>query len=196
MSDAGACCAACQVCVLQKQSCCVFCRSQSRPCAEDVIRFFFFFFFFLSHIGHAGLHSLGIPAVRLCFPLSVMFSHALSFTLLSPADFLLTAYFACRQSGDASGNCHIKAGQAGPSCPKKKAGSTSGMADGPPAPAPAPKGPAVCTNEYSTDLWGQMALQASCIGFFLDFATLLISSSSTDTAVDVNISNHASCVLY
>ena len=51
------------------------------------------------------------------------------------------------------GNCHIK--ELKENCPSHKPGATSG---GPTPPAP-PAANAVCTNEYSTDLWGQMALQ-------------------------------------
>ena len=58
------------------------------------------------------------------------------------------------------GNCHLKS--LPKPCPEHEAGAVSGGAAAPPAPAPGPSphGPATCTNEYSTDLWGQMALQA------------------------------------
>jgi|EP01046_Picozoa_sp_COSAG06_P037496 hypothetical protein len=69
-------------------------------------------------------------------------------------------------SGDAEKACHVKAGK---TCPgSHQQGTTSGVVGhvGPPGPppapgpAPAPGPPATCTNEYSTDLWGRLALQA------------------------------------
>ena len=53
--------------------------------------------------------------------------------------------------------CHIKRGDA--NCPKAHAGATSGVVGQSPSPSP-PSGDSTCTNEYSTDLWGQLALQA------------------------------------
>lgn len=47
------------------------------------------------------------------------------------------------------GTCHIKSGDA--DCAKTKKGATSGLTS---------QTGASCANEYSTDLWGQMALQA------------------------------------
>ncbi len=55
---------------------------------------------------------------------------------------------------DASGPCHVKFGAVDPSCPKPHAGATSGLAP------PAPPANTTCTDEYSTDLWGQLAVQA------------------------------------
>jgi hypothetical protein len=57
--------------------------------------------------------------------------------------------------------CHVK-GSLGECGPADETGSTAGIMKGggtPPGPSPA-SGPAVCTNEYSTDLWGALALQA------------------------------------
>ena len=55
--------------------------------------------------------------------------------------------------------CHVKGG--GGQCPAREDGATSGYVGGP-GPGPAPPSPAgeTCTNEYSTDLWGQLAVQA------------------------------------
>lgn len=54
--------------------------------------------------------------------------------------------------------CHLKRGKN--NCSTTKAGATSGSKSPPsPSPAPAPGG-AECTNEYSTDLWGMLAVQA------------------------------------
>eukprot|EP01049_Picozoa_sp_SAG25_P012906 SAG25_NODE_1861_length_2244_cov_1.411189_4_plen_231_part_00 len=65
--------------------------------------------------------------------------------------------------------CHMKTGV---TCPgNHREGATAGIVrpstpappPGPPpgpAPGPSPVGPAQCTNEYSTDLWGSSALQA------------------------------------
>ena len=73
-------------------------------------------------------------------------------------------------SGD--GNCHIKAGSVGsPPCFGPKTGFVSGQVVAAPTPAPPPSPrpaptppppptPPTCVNEYSTDLWGQEAVQA------------------------------------
>eukprot|EP01043_Picozoa_sp_COSAG02_P029133 COSAG02_NODE_1799_length_10896_cov_8.648421_13_plen_451_part_00 len=57
-------------------------------------------------------------------------------------------------------SCHIKTGKtcSGTATP----GSTAGILANPsPGPGPGPaQGPAACTNEYSTDLWGRLGLQA------------------------------------
>ena len=53
--------------------------------------------------------------------------------------------------------CHLKRGGVPPSCAKTKQGATSGLSIAPDPPRPSS---AQCTNEYSTDLWGQLALQA------------------------------------
>ena len=60
------------------------------------------------------------------------------------------------------GPCHVKYGK---TCKGgDKAGYTAGLGHapqpGPSPPGPSPLGPAQCTNEYSTDLWGSLALQA------------------------------------
>ena len=55
--------------------------------------------------------------------------------------------------------CHVKQGGVPKSCPGDDDGSTSGIVNGP-VPPPSPPGPGQCVNEYSTDLWGQLALQA------------------------------------
>lgn len=64
-------------------------------------------------------------------------------------------------NADTDGNkppCHIKSGQH--SCSSAGKGSVSGTKGGPaPGPSP-PSGGAKCVNEYSTDLWGQLAVQA------------------------------------
>jgi hypothetical protein len=57
-------------------------------------------------------------------------------------------------------SCHIKAGK---TCKGTVTnGSTAGILANPsPDPGPGPaQGPATCTNEYSTDLWGRLGLQA------------------------------------
>lgn len=62
-------------------------------------------------------------------------------------------------SSSADKPCHVKYGK---TCPgSAKPGSTAGLAPGPaPGPAPSPSpGPAQCTNSYSTNLWGSLALQ-------------------------------------
>ena len=65
--------------------------------------------------------------------------------------------------------CHLKIGTVNPKCPSKSQGTTSGIkpagptpppAPSPPTPPPTPAGATTCTNEYSTDLWGAMAVQA------------------------------------
>jgi arylsulfatase A-like enzyme len=54
--------------------------------------------------------------------------------------------------------CHIKGGKTCAGSHEK--GSTAGILDGGMPGPPGPAGPATCTNEYSTDLWGRLALQA------------------------------------
>lgn len=56
--------------------------------------------------------------------------------------------------------CHIKEGKS--DCEKSQAGATSGVnsSPSPPAPGPSPSSSAVCANEYSTDLWGALAVKA------------------------------------
>ena len=68
--------------------------------------------------------------------------------------------FAGPQNGHTkTARCHIKAGK--DDCATAHTGSTSGRKASPsPGPSPAPSGPTTCTNEYSTDLWGSMAVQA------------------------------------
>ena len=58
-------------------------------------------------------------------------------------------------NGQGPEACHVKAGTDG--CRSAKPGDVSGRM--PPAPPP-PPGAAECTDEYSTDLWGQSAVQA------------------------------------
>ena len=78
-------------------------------------------------------------------------------------------HWVFKPAGDSvsSHTCHIKAGSG--DCPSTSAGSTSGLkpaaptpppAPTPPTPPPTPPGSTTCTNEYSTDLWGAMAVQA------------------------------------
>ena len=62
-----------------------------------------------------------------------------------------------KASFDGATNCHLKEHYPKQSCEKTKQGSTSGVLS---PPSPPPSGDATCTNEYSTDLWGQLALQA------------------------------------
>lgn len=70
------------------------------------------------------------------------------------------------QTNVAAGQqCHIKSGEA--SITKSEAGSVCGFINTPPGPSPGPPSPpgppasTACTNEYSTDLWGQLAVNAA-----------------------------------
>ena len=63
---------------------------------------------------------------------------------------------------EGESGCHIKSGK---SCAGTvQQGSTAGIlakpVPGPGPPTPPAEGPATCTNEYSTDLWGRLGLQA------------------------------------
>lgn len=63
------------------------------------------------------------------------------------------------QTGDSQpgkGNCHIKTGGVVKGCPSQSDRSTSGLGSG----GGKPNGTAKCVNEYSTDLWGSLAVQA------------------------------------
>ena len=63
---------------------------------------------------------------------------------------------------ETTDGCHLKAGSVdAESCPSAQPNSTAGIMSTGPAPPPAPPlGSAACTNEYSTDLWGALGLQA------------------------------------
>eukprot|EP00041_Stephanoeca_diplocostata_P018292 m.382106 g.382106 ORF g.382106 m.382106 type:complete len:730 (-) comp20970_c1_seq32:2839-5028(-) len=60
-------------------------------------------------------------------------------------------------TSQAADNCHVKAGTTCDGAHQE--GSTSGVRRVPPGPPP-PSGGTNCTNEYSTDLWGQSAVRA------------------------------------
>jgi hypothetical protein len=103
-------------------------------------------------------------------------SHVLACVVVYTRFFFSAANALCLQGthwvfqddATAGQQCHIKGGAA--KITDNKAGSTCGFVNTPPAPPPGPPSPpappappadTACTNEYSTDLWGQLAVDAA-----------------------------------